>query len=60
MSEVTAYLINDSQLILADDQPHWDWNMAQPLFGGSSEEYWTMNESLIQQYHVNDESLFLL
>ena len=32
--------------------------MAQPLFGGSSEEYWTMNESLIQQYHVNEEGLF--
>ena len=29
--------------------------MAQPLFGGSSEEYWTMNESLIQQYYVNDD-----
>jgi hypothetical protein len=32
--------------------------MAQALFGGSSEEYWTMNESLIQQYYVNDEGLY--
>jgi len=28
------------------------------FLGGSSEEFWTMNESLIQQYHVNDEGLF--
>ena len=24
----------------------------------SSEEYWTMNESLIQQYYLDDEGLF--
>jgi len=24
----------------------------------SSEEYWTMNESLIQQYYLNDEDSF--
>jgi len=30
--------------------------MAQALIGGSSEEYWTMNESLIQQYRMEDDS----
>ena len=27
------------------------------LFVASSEEYWTMNESLIQQYYVNERQL---
>ena len=38
-----------------DDQPHWDWNKAQTSMEGSSEEYWTMGESLIQQYYMSDD-----
>jgi hypothetical protein len=37
-------------LVLEDDQPHWNWNKVQADMSASSEEYWTMNESLIQQY----------
>jgi len=31
--------------------------MAQAPIGGSSEESWTMNESLIQQYRMEDDCL---
>ncbi len=33
----------------------WGLKKGPNFFGGSSEEYWTMNESLIQQYQVSDE-----
>jgi len=32
----------------------------QADFPASSEEYWTMNESLIQQYYLNEDGFFSL
>lgn len=36
---------------------HWDWDTAQTPTGGSSEEYCTMGESLMQRRRVKDEGL---
>jgi len=35
--------------------PHWNWDTVQTPTGGSSEEYWAMDESLTQQRRVEDE-----
>ena len=53
-----AHQVDDLLLVLADGQSHWDWDTAQTLFGGSSEESWTMGASLIQLFRVGDEGYF--
>ena len=39
------------------DRPHWDWDTAQTPTGGSSGEYCTMGETLMQRRRVEEEGL---
>ena len=51
---------DDQYLVWEDDQPHWDWDTAQTPTGGSSGEFSTMGESLMEQYRVKDEGPWIV
>lgn len=55
-----AHQANDGYLDWEVEQAQWDWDTAHIPTGSSSEESSTMDESLMEQYHVNDDSLLIV
>ena len=53
---VMAYQDYDAYLVWEDDQAHWNWDTVQTPTGGSSGEYCTMEETLMQQRRVEDDA----
>ena len=56
VGKVMAYQGDDGYRAWERDPAHWDWDTAQTPTGGCSQEYSTMDESLMERRRVQDEA----